>query len=159
MIRITFLYMGFTVLLAMIEALRTYIAYGKKENIDHTISTVLGVAAWIWTMVIIMLVWPGDFPQPFSWLSHCIFIVFSAATCVLVRLSEFNILLNFYRIITGTNPTGRLDYVSTKTSSKTDTNKWWSRLSFWQQRGIATAAWAFVVFTYYKLHQFNIFGL
>lgn len=159
MIKVSIIYLCFTILLSMIESIRIYVEKGKKDNINHTVSTALAIVGWVLTLMIVIVELPEDLPQPFNWLTHSVYVVFSAATCALVRLAAYNVMLNFFRILSGTNPTARLDYVSAKTSSKTDKNIFWSRFSFWQQRGIATFAWALTAFAYYKLEQYHILGL
>lgn len=159
MIKVTLISLGFTVLLALIDAIRIKIAWGKKENIDHGISTLLAFIFMAITLYIVLGLWPTEISTSDRLISHALFWSFSALTYTLVRLSVYNIFLNLYRILTDTNPTGRIDYVSVSTNSKIDTNKWWGRLTFWEQRGIAVFAWAIVVFAHYKLHQFHILGL
>jgi len=150
MIQLSLIYVGFTVLLAIVDAIRIKIVWGKKANIDHNISFHLAV---LFTAVAIAL-----YSIPLGLHLHMgpiklavVINAFGWPACGLIRLSEYPVALNFFRILTKTNPTGRIDYKSVSTSSSVDRLRWWNKLSFWQQRAVATTGWAVLIFLWYKL--------
>jgi hypothetical protein len=136
MINASLLYIIITFLLALFDAIRIRIVYGKKPNIDHKVSTYLALIAVLFSITIYHAV-IGN-PKHWGWFKFAVLLnAFGWPLCALVRVAVYPVLLNLFRIITKTNPTVRLDYVSDKTDSKVDNLPVWRKLSFWQQRCVA----------------------
>lgn len=143
MILASLIYVGVTFILALVDAIRIRIKYGKVPNIDHRVSSALALffagpltSACILNIEAFGLVWFFRF-----------IIIFVALLAI--RFAFYDIMINFIRILTKTNPTMRLDYVSIKTSSYEDQHS--EKLSFWQKRGLAVVGYAVVLFVYYKI--------
>lgn len=131
-----------TILLAWIDAMRIKAKWGKAGNIDHVVSTALGVMTAYVDCYLTMWGHISVFWWALLW-----FALLSAAF-VFIRLALFDIALNGFRLWTGTNPTGRIDYVSTTTSSYEDQHS--EKVGFWMKRIIGVAGWA-VMFLLYKV--------
>lgn len=151
MLKLSLISLGFTVVLALAEAIRIRIVYGKKQNIDHHISTGLAIGAAMLAILFYGLTAHGLMTKRELLRFAILLNLFGWPLCGLVRLVAYNPILNLFRILTKTNPTGRIDYVSDKTTSETDNFKWWKKLGFWQQRAIAFAGWGLLIWLYYKV--------
>lgn len=143
MIQASLIYIGVTFLLALVDAIRIQVKYGKVPNIDHRVSDALALLlVGPLTLVCIMNT------EAFGWLWVLRFIMIFIVL-VAIRFAFYDPMINFLRILTKTNPTMRLDYVSTKTNSYEDQHS--EKLSFWQKRGLAVLGYAMVLFVYYKI--------
>jgi hypothetical protein len=134
MIRVSLIYAATTILLALIDAIRIKAMKGKVENINHNVSSVLGgICAFV-----VAFWWAIDVRLPFN-LQTVGIALFVGASFFVVRLVFYDVSLNFFRIITKTNPTMRLDYESATTSSYVDNHS--HPIGFWEKRALALAAW------------------
>jgi len=150
MIQLSAIYLLFTILLAIVDAIRIKIVYGKKENIDHKVSYYLALIAVLFSITIYHHVYGN--PKHWGWLKFALLLnTFGWPLCALVRLAVYPVALNLFRILTKTNPTVRLDYVSEKTDDTVDNFPVWRKLSFWQQRAVAVFLWAVITFLFYKI--------
>lgn len=135
------IYAAVTILLSWIDAMRIKYAYGKQPNINHTVSTQLaiwsGFGVYAWWVIKIPLTW---------WLA--IAIILMVASFIGIRIALFDIFLNLFRRWTGTNPTGRIDYVSTTTSSYEDQHS--EKFPFWAKRIGGFIGWL-LMFLLYKV--------
>lgn len=122
MITPSIIYSVITILLSLVDAIRIKIGWGRKPNINHMVSWQLslwsggGVAAWFYWHV------------PFTWWAFLAAMILVVGF-VGIRLSLYDPLLNIFRIWTGTNPAGRIDYVSTVTNSYEDQHS--EKVPFW----------------------------
>lgn len=135
------LYAIVTILLSWVDALRIKEKWGKAGNINHHVSTQLaiwsGFGVYAWWVIKIPLTW---------WLA--IAIILMVACFFFIRLALFDICLNIFRRWTGTNPTGRIDYVSTRTNSYEDQHS--EKVPFWAKRIIGVVGFA-LMFLLYKV--------
>ncbi len=134
------IYIAVTILLALVDAIRVKIAMGKVPNINHKVSWKLGVATGG-----VVLMWWEIFVLPGNWWSFLVAAI-TALSFVGIRLAFYDIVLNALRIAMGTNPTGRIDYVSTKTTSYEDQHS--EKVGFWWKRIIGIAGWMAMYFLY-----------
>lgn len=141
MIQPCIIYAVVTIFLSWVDAMRIKYVYGKQPNINHTVSTQLaiwsGFGVYAWWVIKIPLTW---------WLA--IAIILMVASFIGIRLVLFDIFLNLFRIWTGTNPTGRVDYESATTSSYIDNQS--RPMPFWLKRAMGVAGFA-VMFLLYKV--------
>lgn len=144
MIQASWVYACVTIILALIDAIRIKANWGKVDNIDH-------VESW-------MLAFFSGGAVCFYYVGHqhlefLGFILLSGLLTVIafiaIRLAVYDPVLNFLRILLKINPTMRLDYVSTETSSYEDQHS--EKIGFWQKRALAVAAWGGIAFVYYKI--------
>lgn len=130
-----------TILLALVDAIRIKRVWGKQPNITHTVSWQLaiwsGFGVYLWWVMPISLTW---------WLAIAIPLL--ALGFVAIRLALFDIFVNLFRQWTGTNPTGRIDYVSTETTSDVDQHS--EKIPFWWKRIGGILVWL-LMFLLYKV--------
>jgi hypothetical protein len=143
MITASLIYIGVTFLLALVDAIRIKVKWGKVPNIDHKLSSELALilSGPVASVCILNT-------EPFGWTWLLRFDIIFAGL-IAVRFAFYDLFINFLRILTKTNPTMRLDYVSTKTSSYEDQHS--EKISFWQKRAIGVAGWVVIMFVYYKI--------
>lgn len=143
MIRASLIYIAVTILLALVDAIRIRIKYGKQANIDHELSSILAIliAGPLASICILQTELFG-----WIWLLRYAIIFLGLMS---VRFATYDIFINFFRILTKTNPSMRLDYVSDKTSSYEDQHS--EKIGFWQKRGIGIAAWFIIWIIYCKI--------
>lgn len=143
MIVLSIIYAIVTSLLALVDAIRVKIAMGKVPNISHKVSYklagILGgsVIGWWWVSLGLSFTW---------WSVLAVALV--SVGFVGIRLALYDLLLNVFRLLTGTNPTGRIDYESPTTSSYVDNHS--RPTGFWMKRVLGVAGWA-AMFLLYKL--------
>jgi len=132
-----------TILLSFIEAVRFKVKWGKVANINHAISR--GLAAGSAAIVGMWWIWHNRIQ--FTW-----WLALGALLMGLgfigIRLALYDPLLNLFRIWTGTNPTGKIDYVSSTTSSYADQHS--EKFPFWAKRAMGATGWL-LVFLLYKV--------
>lgn len=142
MTHLSLIYLCFTILLALIDAIRIRVQWGLRKNINHTVSYVLAGIALVIALEM-------DFHvRPSIWI--CILYgAMSVLVAGAIRLAMYNIFLGIFRIWT---KTGRLvDYVSISTTSTIDTIEWWAKIPFWIQRLLAAIVWAILVWVYWLI--------
>jgi hypothetical protein len=143
MITPSLIYTIATILLALTDAIRIKIRWGKTGNINHKVSVRLaafaGGCTLGWWIVESGIYW--------NW--------WSVLACTLVGISFIAIrvvlydpMLNFSRIIMKTNPTMRIDYESPTTSSYIDNHS--QPMPFWLKRIMGVAGWV-VIWLLYKV--------
>lgn len=147
MIRVSLIYVGITIFLAFVDAVRIKVKWGKQDNINHIISILLGLGG-ILPAILIASYRTYIITGKLTYEEYFIFCIFNIGVCLCVRLAIFDPFLNLWRIVFKINPTMRLDYKSKTTSSWIDQHL---RLSFWQKRGLAVVGYAAVLFIYYKI--------
>lgn len=145
MITPSIIYVAVTILLAYVDAIRIKVNWDKVKNIDHKISINLALytgsaTLCLWTVL-------NCKQGEWDWM-YFISFAFISLAMVAIRLTLFDLLLNLFRIFMKINPTMRLDYVSTKTSSYEDQHS--EKIGFWQKRALAIAAW-FILYIVYRL--------
>jgi len=136
------IYTIITILLALTDAIRVKIAMGEVPNISHKVSWKLGIATGAG-----VLIWWEIFVLPGNWWS-LLAAAITALGFVGIRFALYDPCLNIFRLWTGTNPTGRIDYVSTTTSSYVDQHS--EKLPFWAKRAMGAVGWL-VMFLLYKV--------
>lgn len=137
------LYAAVTILLSWTDAMRFKYQWGKVANIDHAVSR--GLAAGTAAAVGVWWAWHNHIQ--FTWWLLLATLLMGLAF-IGIRLALFDPLLNLFRAWTGTNPTGRIDYVSTETSNYEDQHS--EKVPFWAKR-IAGVAGFVVIFLLYKV--------
>jgi hypothetical protein len=137
------IYAAVTLLLALTDTIRVKIAQGKIPNINHAVSYKL---AWILGGLVIVWWWV-HIRLSFNWWTVLAIALVSIAF-VGIRVALYDLLLNLFRIWTGTNPTGKIDYVSTETSSYEDQHS--EKVGFWAKRAMGVAGFV-VMFLLYKV--------
>lgn len=137
------IYIGVTFLLALVDAIRIRVKYGKVANIDHGFSA--GLSLVLTGPLVSICILNTD---AFGWVWILRFFIIFVGL-IGIRVAFYDICINFLRIITKTNPTMRLDYVSTKTSSYEDQRS--EKISFWEKRAIGVAGWVIVFLVYNKI--------
>jgi len=142
MIDSSIIYAIVTILLALTDAIRVKIAMGKVPNINHKVSWKLGIGAGA-----SVLIWWEIFVLPGNWWS-LLAAAIAALGFVGIRFALYDLCLNGFRILMGTNPTGRIDYVSPTTSSYLDEHS--EKVPFWAKRIIGGMVWL-LMFLAYKL--------
>lgn len=134
------IYAAVTVILALIDALRIKKHWGKIANIDHKVSDdlaiIIGATVILWWLFTSLLC---------NWWS-LLAIAIAGIGMVFIRIALFDICLNIFRILTKTNPTGKIDYVSLTTSSYVDQHS--EKANFWLKRIIGAAGWVIMYFLY-----------
>jgi len=141
MIDPSIIYAVVTILLAWVDAMRIKAVYGKQPNINHTVSTQLaiwsGFGVYLWWVMPISLTW---------WLAIAVPLL--VLSFIGIRLALYDPLLNLFRLWTGTNPTRKIDYISSATTSYIDrhSEKW----AFWMKRAMGAVGWL-VMFLLYKV--------
>jgi hypothetical protein len=132
-----------TILLSFIEAVRFKIKWGKVDNINHAVSRGLAIitgsivgAGWLWYNHIRL-----------SWWALLSILLISVAF-IGIRLALYDPLLNLFRLWTGTNPTRKIDYVSSATNDYEDQHS--EKLPFWAKRAMGAVGWL-VMFLLYKV--------
>ncbi len=113
---------------------------GKVPNIDHKVSWKLGVATGG-----AVLMWWEIFVLPGNWWSFLAAAI-AAISFVGIRLALYDLCLNIFRLLLGINPTLRLDYVSTETTSYDDQHS--EKVGFWWKRIIGIAGFFAMYFLY-----------
>lgn len=137
------LYAVATILLSLTEAIRFKVQWGKVQNINHAVSWGLGTGAGI----AVGLWWYFFNSIEFTWWWVLALLLMGIAF-IFIRLTIFDPLLNLFRIWTGTNPTKKIDYVSTKTSSYEDRHS--EKIGFWMKRTMGVAGFV-AIFLLYKV--------
>lgn len=147
MITPSLIYAGITILLALVEAIRFKVRWGKVANINHKVSEWLAIAG----AVPVLWFWIANVDESISsvWWKFFVAADLIGFAFIAIRLAIYDPLLNFLRILTKTNPTMRLDYVSTETSSYEDQHS--EKLGFWQKRALGVTAWAVLFVIYSKI--------
>lgn len=148
MIRVSLIYVGITIFLAFVDAVRIKVKWGKQENINHITSILLGLGG-ILPAILIASYRTYIITGKLTYEEYFIFCIFSIVASMCIRLAVFDLFLNLWRIGFKINPTMRLDYESKTTSSWIDQHL---RLSFGQKRGLAVVGYAAVLFVYYKIY-------
>jgi hypothetical protein len=141
MVRASLIYAVVTILLALVDAIREKVKWGKVANISHKISWQLAAVTGI--IVSAFFVWHN--PLPLTLAKQGVIMI----SFIAIRLVLFDPAQNLFRIFLKTNPTMRLDYVSVKTSSYEDQHT--EKLSFWQKRAIGVVGWVIVLLVYNKI--------
>lgn len=139
------IYLAITVLLAGVDCIRIKAENGKEANINHGLSVIFaafaGMASFGFSrMDLIGKGWDG-FAQLVP-----ILLGFAA-----IRLLAYDLSLNCWRIIFKINPTGKIDYVSTVTSSYEDQHS--EKVKFWMKRLIAAVGWGMVFIVYHAIFK------
>lgn len=136
------IYAIITLLLALVDALRIKANWGKVENISHTVSYQLAgisggsvVGWWCYSTLL------------FNWWTLLAVLLVSVAF-VGIRLALYDPILNLWRILFKVNPTGKIDYVSTVTSSYDDQHS--EKVPFWCKRIGGALGWL-LMFLLYKV--------
>lgn len=132
-----------TIFLSFVEAIRFKIKWGKVDNIKHSVSVILGAAA----AGAVLGWWIVDCGFLFHWLP-ILAIVMVGVSFIGIRLALYDPMLNLFRLWTGTNSTGRIDYVSTVTSSYEDQHS--EKVPFWCKRIGGALGWL-LMFLLYKV--------
>jgi len=148
MIKASLIYLVITILLALIDAIRIKVRWGKVGDIDHLISDFAAVGAGIPAMVW-WVVAEGK-----TFVSEWLFVLATLLICLsfmAIRLCFYDPFLNLFRILFKVNPTMRLDYVSVKTTSYEDQHS--NKLSFWKKRVFALGAWITCLGVYYLIFK------
>ncbi len=138
MITPSLIYAHVTILLAWTDAIRIKVEWNKVKNINHKVSWKLGVAAGA-----MVLIWWEIFVLPGNWWS-LLAAAITAVGMVGIRLALYDPMLNIFRALTGT--TGRIDYVSTETTSDVDQHS--EKVGFWWKRVIGIAGFFAMYFLY-----------
>jgi hypothetical protein len=123
-----------------VEAIRFKVQWGKVKNINHAVSRGLGIAVGA-----LILIWWGIAVLLCNWWS-LLAVGITALSFVGIRFALYDPFLNIFRLLFGINPTGRIDYVSTQTSSYEDQHS--EKVTFWWKRVIGGAGWAAMYFLY-----------
>lgn len=137
------LYAIATILLSWTDAMRFKYQWGKVANINHAVSR--GLAAGTAAAVGVWWVWHNHIQ--FTWWLLLATLLMGLAF-IGIRLALYDPLLNLFRSWTGTNPTGRIDYVSTTTSSYVDQHS--EKVGFWVKRIVGFMGWL-LAFLLYKV--------
>lgn len=147
MLQASVIYAAVTILLAYVDAIRIKVNWDKVKNIDHTISWELGLIAGAAVMLYCVLILRIHADVLMQWKGLAVFILY-VVSFISIRVAVFDLALNVFRLLFKINPTLRLDYVSTKTSSYEDQHS--EKIGFWQKRALAVAAW-FILYIVYRL--------
>lgn len=148
MIKASLIYAAFTILLAIIDAIRIKVKWNKVANINHKVSTDLALYAGAITLAIWVVL--NCKIGEWHWAYLAAFALVGLG-CVCIRLMFYDICLNIFRIITKTNPTLRLDYQSPTTSSYIDQHT--EKIDFWEKRILAVEAWLILFFIYHAIFK------
>lgn len=139
------LYAVATILLAWIDAMRIKAKYGYQQNIDHKPSWIAAITIGLG----ITVYWCMENCTPGEWRPiYLVVFIMQWSSFAFIRLALYDILLNIFRLWTGTNPTGRIDYVSTKTNSYEDQHS--EKVGFWIKRAMGMAGFT-LMFLLYKV--------
>lgn len=132
-----------TILLSWTDSMRIKYERGKVANINHAVSS--GLAAGTGIAVVVWWVWYNHIPITW-WLLLAVLLI--GLAFIGLRVALYDPLLNLFRLWTGTNPTGRIDYESPTTSSYIDNHS--RSMPFWLKRVMGVAGFA-VMFLLYKV--------
>jgi len=141
MITPSIIYAAVTILLAFVDALRIKVRWGKTGNINHDLSYIL---ALLWGGTVLMW-WGINTGMELNWWTALALLLAGIGMCF-IRLALFDPCLNIFRILTKTNPTGKIDYVSSTTSSYEDQHS--EKVSFWWKRVLGMTGWVVMYFLY-----------